>query len=133
MGWRWRVFAIALFIFSECAWAQTFRTLHRFTGGSDGQFPNAAVVIGRGGVLYGTTFYGGANVCNPILTTCGTVFSVTPPASPGSGWTETVVYNFAGGTSDGENPLPPWRSAGAECFTARRRLAGQRMRARCFG
>jgi hypothetical protein len=27
---------------------------------------------------------------------CGTVFQLTPPAAGETGWTETVLYNFAG-------------------------------------
>src|SRR5205807_6755836 len=39
-------------------------------------------------------------VCGP--NGCGTVFSLSPTS--GGGWTETVLYNFTGG-SDGANPL----------------------------
>jgi uncharacterized repeat protein (TIGR03803 family) len=49
------------------AWTETI--LHNFTG-ADGANPYADVVIGSGGVLYGTTYIGGtANL--------GTVFSLT--------------------------------------------------------
>ena len=44
--------------------------------GSDGPNPAAGVVIGVGGVLYGTSEFGGAMGY-------GIVFSLTPPASPG--------------------------------------------------
>jgi hypothetical protein len=43
-------------------------------------------VIGPGGVLYGTSAYGGLSN--------GTVFSLTPPATPGGSWTQTVLYSF---------------------------------------
>jgi uncharacterized repeat protein (TIGR03803 family) len=69
--------------------------LYSFTGGNDGADPAAGVVIGEGGVLYGTTAL--------IQPNDGTVFSLTPPASPGGTWTETTLYNFTGG-NDGENP-----------------------------
>jgi uncharacterized repeat protein (TIGR03803 family) len=80
----------------------TEATLHAFSGttgagSSDGGYPNAPVVIGSGGVLYGTTTYGGAQGL-------GTVFSLTPPSSPGGSWTETVLHNF-GGTGDGTEPI----------------------------
>jgi len=75
------------------AWTET--VLHTFTGYSDAN-PNAGLAIGKSGVLYGTTFSGGT-------TGSGTVFSLTPPPSPGGAWTETVLYNFTGG-SDGGNP-----------------------------
>jgi hypothetical protein len=32
---------------------------------------------------------------------CGTVFSLTPPASPGGSWTETVLHAFSGGDDGG--------------------------------
>jgi uncharacterized repeat protein (TIGR03803 family) len=71
------------------AWAET--VLHNFTGGTDGSSPLAGVAIGAEGVLYGTTDAGGTKGY-------GTVFSLTPPASPGGAWTETVLYNFTGGS-----------------------------------
>ncbi len=76
-------------------WTET--VLYNFSGGSDGGTPFAGVVVGAGGVLYGTTGYGGTE------DNYGTVFSLTPPASPGGTWTETVLHTFAGG-SDGSNP-----------------------------
>ena len=78
------------------------RTLYTFAGGSDGGDVESGVVIGSGGVLYGTTFNGGIDVC---YSGCGTVFSLTPPASPGGAWTESVLYRFKGGPSDGTNPV----------------------------
>ena len=87
----------------------TEAVLHRFTGGADGGAPFAGVVVDSGGVLYGTTVEGGTgSACNLSMgvSNCGTVFSLTPPASPGGSWTETVLYNFAGG-SDGNSPWGP--------------------------
>jgi uncharacterized repeat protein (TIGR03803 family) len=55
------------------------------------------VAIGDGGVLYGTTEAGGT-------ASSGTVFSLTPPATPGGVWTETVLHSFIGGRTDGEGP-----------------------------
>jgi uncharacterized repeat protein (TIGR03803 family) len=78
------------------AWTETI--LHSFAGGSDGANPEASVVIGRHGVLYGTTYGGGA-------AGEGTIFSLTPPASPGGSWTETVLYAFSG--VDGAGPTAP--------------------------
>jgi uncharacterized repeat protein (TIGR03803 family) len=69
----------------------TEAVLYNFTGGSDGSLP-AGLVAGAGGVLYGTTAYGGAS-------NAGTVFSLTPPVSPGGAWTETVLYSFTGGAN----------------------------------
>ena len=71
---------------------------HDFWGGTgDGAGPQAGIARGSAGVLYGTTYSGGTS-------NNGTVFSLTPPASQGVAWTETVLYNFAGGAGDGANP-----------------------------
>ena len=65
----------------------------------DGFAPNASLVLGPNGVLYGTTTYGGARGE-------GTVFELAPPAAPGGSWTETILHNFAGngGDADGYEP-----------------------------
>ena len=72
-------------------------TLYNFTGGSDGARPWGRLVIGSGGVLYGTTGSGGAYIH-------GTVFSLTPPPAPGGAWTESVLYSFQGPPADGSAP-----------------------------
>jgi uncharacterized repeat protein (TIGR03803 family) len=69
----------------------TESVLYSFAAGSDGQHPYAGVIQGSDGNFYGTTYQGGANGF-------GTVFRLTP------GGTETIVYSFAGGGSDGANP-----------------------------
>jgi uncharacterized repeat protein (TIGR03803 family) len=61
----------------------------------DGASPQASLIIGTGGVLYGTTTYGGTS-------DNGTVFSLSPAG--GGLWTERVIHNFAGGTTDGAQP-----------------------------
>jgi uncharacterized repeat protein (TIGR03803 family) len=71
--------------------SSTEAVLYSFTGGNDGNQPEAGVVAGAGGVLYGTTEYGGTS-------NVGTVFSLTPPASAGGAWSETVLYSFPGGS-----------------------------------
>jgi uncharacterized repeat protein (TIGR03803 family) len=65
--------------------------LYSFAGGSDGEHPYAGVIQGRDGNFYGTTYQGGTSGY-------GTVFKLTPSG------TETVLYTFAGGSSDGANP-----------------------------
>jgi uncharacterized repeat protein (TIGR03803 family) len=99
---------LAAILFSTvCVAAQTppptLKTLYNFTGGSTGASPQAGVVIGSGGVFYGTTSYGGTGSCSGSLPGCGTVFSLNMPTSPGGPWTETVLYSFIGG-SDGAQP-----------------------------
>jgi hypothetical protein len=76
------------------AWSMT--VLHTFTG-PDGASPGAGVVIGSGGVLFGTTTSGGGSAF------AGTVFMLTPPGTPGGTWTETVLHKFTNG-ADGAQP-----------------------------
>ena len=73
----------------------TLTTLHSFTGGNDGSYPYAGLAVGKSGVLYGTTNFGGPS-------NDGTVFKLTPPTSGGA-WTEAVLRSFTGG-GDGGNP-----------------------------
>jgi uncharacterized repeat protein (TIGR03803 family) len=63
-------------------------------GGSDGLNPHGGVALGSGGVLYGTTLSGGGSGD-------GVAFSLTPPVSPSTTWTEATLRTFTGGTSDG--------------------------------
>ena len=85
----------------------TEKVLYSFgydSGGFAVSIPSPSLAIGRDGVLYGTTGF--------LLTTtatcgggCGTVFSLTPPASPGSAWTYALVYSFGGAPNDGSGPV----------------------------
>ena len=71
-------------------------TIYHFKGAPDGAYPEAELVAGADGALYGTTWGGGLGN--------GTVFKLTPPASSGGQWTETVLYRFKGGSADGLYP-----------------------------
>jgi uncharacterized repeat protein (TIGR03803 family) len=62
----------------------------------DGVGPRGGLVMGSGGVLYGTTVQGGS-------AGHGTVFSLTPPAAPGAAWSYNILYNFQG-SGDGITP-----------------------------
>jgi uncharacterized protein YceK len=92
------------------AWTET--VIYAFTGANgDGALPSAGVVLGGNGVLYGTTGYGGSSTSGSPCTTygvpgCGTVFALTPPATSGGVWTETVLHSFTGQNGDGGNPGP---------------------------
>jgi uncharacterized repeat protein (TIGR03803 family) len=67
--------------------AWTERVLYNFTGlNGDGGTPEAGLIF-HGGLLYGTTAYGGNDFGD------GTVFSLAPP-KPGKGWTETTLFQF---------------------------------------
>jgi uncharacterized repeat protein (TIGR03803 family) len=76
--------------------AWTHRALHNFSGGTDGAEPSGPLAIDSQGVIYGTTSYGGGS-------NLGSVFSLTPPASPAGAWTEAVIYSFTG-RNDGASP-----------------------------
>jgi hypothetical protein len=87
------------------AWIET--VLHRFKGQTvgDGAGPVAPLTRGAGG-FYGTTAGGGGvsskDRCN-FFGGCGTMFKLSPPATSGGAWTETILYVFKGG-SDGYFP-----------------------------
>jgi uncharacterized repeat protein (TIGR03803 family) len=83
----------------------TEAVLYSFAGGGDGAYPETALVMDKGGVLYGTTTYGGTGPCYSYEQTpgCGVVFSLTPPKAPGGAWTEAVLHTFTGG-ADGAFP-----------------------------
>jgi len=68
------------------------RVLYAFKGGTDGGFPVGALLMDKGGNIYGTTQYGGG-ACN-----CGTVFKLAPDG------TETLLHVFAEG-KDGAYPV----------------------------
>jgi hypothetical protein len=79
----------------QTAW--TRRLVYAFRGGpEDGRIPWGRLFAGKKGVFYGTTLEGG-------IFDRGTVFQLTPPATGQTGWTETVLYSFKGG-SDGISP-----------------------------
>jgi uncharacterized repeat protein (TIGR03803 family) len=82
------------------AWNST--AIHNFSG-NDGCYSQAPLAAGPGGVLYGTTYGGGSGTCS-VFAGCGTVFQLTPPATAGGAWTETVIYNFTALNGDGAFP-----------------------------
>jgi len=73
--------------------------LYSFQGSNDGSIA-ANVSLGSGGVLYGTTAADGASGN-------GTAFSLTPPASPGGAWTESVLYQFPPSATFGYGSVVP--------------------------
>jgi uncharacterized repeat protein (TIGR03803 family) len=75
----------------------TEHVIYSFAGGIDGINPRAGLVMDSAtGVLYGTTYAGGA-------ANCGTVYSLTPPTPPATAWTEQLIYSFTG-SHDGAHP-----------------------------
>lgn len=84
--------------------------LYEFHGSNDGYCPQARVVFGPDGALYGTAYEGGGTeaLCSSLaFSGCGTVFKLTPPPTfcraVSCPWTETVLYRFQGVT-DGQQP-----------------------------
>jgi uncharacterized repeat protein (TIGR03803 family) len=80
----------------------TEKVVYAFTGQSDGSYPSSNLISDSAGNLYGATNNGGNTTgtgCGP--SGCGVIFELSPVS--GGGWTETVLYAFAGG-SDGANP-----------------------------
>jgi uncharacterized repeat protein (TIGR03803 family) len=92
------VVSLVIVVLAPSALAQSkYRTLHRFTGGQDGSYSTASLILDAAGSLYGTTQYGGA-------LNQGTVFKLTP--SQDGGWKESVLYSFRGiNRKDGANPI----------------------------
>ena len=81
---------------SNYKWIET--VLYSFcslSGCADGEFPlYASLTLKADGTIFGVTYGGGAS-------NNGTVFQL---AHTGSNWTETVLYSFQGGKSDGAQP-----------------------------
>ena len=76
------------------AWTHTI--LYTFHNTGDGGRPTDGLIFDSKGNLYGTT---GDSAAGGY----GEVFQLSPPASPGSPWSETVLYSF-GGKTDGSYP-----------------------------
>jgi uncharacterized repeat protein (TIGR03803 family) len=79
----------------KTAWTEI--VLYNFTGGADGALPEGGVIFDNAGNLFGTTYQGGASKT-------GTVFELSPPATPGGAWTESVLHSFQPLSGDGEYP-----------------------------
>jgi uncharacterized repeat protein (TIGR03803 family) len=89
--------ASALMIAPSLAEAGTFKTLHSFSGLSDGGVP-LGNLLWLNGSLYGTAQFGGTYGTSDCPDGCGVVFQMNPKTGK-----ETVIYSFQGG-SDGTLP-----------------------------
>jgi len=78
----------------------TESVLYAFNDGTDGGRPFGGVTFDSQGNLYGVTYTGGNDSCEPPYG-CGVVFRLVPTSS--GPWTEAVLHTFTGGT-DGANP-----------------------------
>ncbi|HVI09245.1 MAG TPA: choice-of-anchor tandem repeat GloVer-containing protein [Candidatus Binatia bacterium] len=72
----------------------TLIPLYAFQDQPDGALPYGGVIFDKAGNLYGATYYAGVG-------DVGAVYELSPSSG---GWTETVLYSFAGGT-DGSSPI----------------------------
>jgi len=78
----------------------TEKVLHSFAGiaqgqqKGDGANPNGGLVLDSKGVIYGTSYEGGAGggACGTVG--CGTVFQLAPPTTKDRDWIESVIYRF---------------------------------------
>jgi uncharacterized repeat protein (TIGR03803 family) len=77
-------------------WPETI--VQGFCNGCGAGFqPDSGLIFDSAGNLYGTTYYGTGTNC------CGTVYELSPEKTGFYPWTQTVLYNFQGGT-DGTYP-----------------------------
>jgi uncharacterized repeat protein (TIGR03803 family) len=72
--------------------AATEKVLYSFGNGTDAAYPFDTPIFDAAGNIYGTTWEGGT-------ANHGTVWELSPAS--GGGWTETVLYSFQGGPTDG--------------------------------
>ena len=76
--------------------AQTVEVIHTFNAAAgQGSLPYSCLIEDGAGNLYGTTYDGGTH-------NFGTVYRLSPNGS--GGWTETILYSFKGGSTDGAEP-----------------------------
>jgi uncharacterized repeat protein (TIGR03803 family) len=76
----------------------TERIIHDFANSvnGDGADPRSNLIFDSAGNLYGVTLFGGVNGE-------GTVFELSPSA--GGAWTETILWSFGDGSTDGGLPV----------------------------
>ena len=86
----------------------TRKTLHSFTGGTDGSLPITDLTADKAGSLYGSTTQGGQPLCY-AGSGCGVIFTI---GHGPKGWKESVIHYFD--ETDGSNPTGNlvWDDAG---------------------
>lgn len=88
-------------------WAFTSGSEYKFQSAATGEEPTTGLVADGSGNFYGTTLGGGISNESACMGggfpgyTCGTIFKAA--RDQGGRWTETVIYEFTGGT-DGAFP-----------------------------
>ncbi len=94
----------------DSSWIVT--PLYDFAGGPDGAVPQARVILGPDGTLFGTTTYGGGGSCSSSQggPGCGIIFNLHPPAracrSVRCPWSESILYSFDGTGSGTHGAYP---------------------------
>ncbi len=73
----------------------TESVIHTFDGVAEGSYPQ--YIVAYGGELYVSLAYGG-------IYEGGTMVKLTPPVSPSTTWTSTVIFSFGGSESIAWNP-----------------------------
>ncbi len=91
---------------SDGTWKET--TLYTFTGGTDGDQPQAGLVRDTAGNLYGTTANGGSGD--------GAVFELVAPSAVGATWKKVTLHQFTGKPTDGSAPLGQLLLIGTKLF-----------------
>ncbi len=91
--------------FPRTVWNTT--TLHHFTDKPDGQLEWGSLLLGPGGVLFGTATAGGSygfgRIGNEVYDGFGTIFEVIPPVKGQLAYTTRVLHSLTGGL-DGRFP-----------------------------
>src|SRR5437660_644348 len=103
--------AFALLTFTDIAFASGphEKVIYSFQDSNgthpDGENATTGLVADQAGNLYGTTLFGGSGAAPGCdVGGCGTVFQLSPPATQGGAWTESVLYNFGVVSRDGILP-----------------------------
>src|SRR5262249_11918475 len=89
--------------YGQTAWTKT--TLYSFMGGTDGNTPEAKLLLDSSGRVYGTTTQGGFGACKDavgLVISCGTVYRVTPAFSGLGKLSKSILHSFSG--DDGSYP-----------------------------
>jgi uncharacterized repeat protein (TIGR03803 family) len=86
--------ALATLLGASAYASDSFSVIEAFPGGVDGGPSYSTPISDASGNLYGTTVWGGIFNSTDCQQGCGLVDELSPS---GSGWTETILYSFAGG------------------------------------
>jgi hypothetical protein len=87
-------------------WTESVLYVFKGSTDGDGATPEGGLIIDSLGNLYGTTAYGGTGNCVllGISVGCGTAYELSPPATKGGSWNETILYSFP----TNKNGYYPW-------------------------